>query len=145
MYVTGERQTMSHLMTCVDAPNGTWADMAMPTLASVNCANCQTLGGIYLIVNIEDSMKIKLTCDILVEVSSCLDVNGLPFFGCCFHCHMASKLSVMVKWTNSTNTLVSSETTLMVYAIHGALYNGQHLVNCGDIVLHKSSRPMVMP
>ena len=38
-------------------------------------ANCQTLGGIYLIVNIEDSMKIKLTCDILVEVSSCLDVD----------------------------------------------------------------------
>ena len=34
----GERQTMSHLMTCVDAPNCTWADLAVPTLAGVNCA-----------------------------------------------------------------------------------------------------------
>ena len=34
----GERQTMSHLMTCVDAPNCTWADLAIPTLAGVNCA-----------------------------------------------------------------------------------------------------------
>ena len=31
---------MSHLMTCAggDAPNATWTDLAMPTLASVNCA-----------------------------------------------------------------------------------------------------------
>ena len=34
----GERQTMSHLMTCGDAPNCTWADLAIPTLAVVNCA-----------------------------------------------------------------------------------------------------------
>ena len=34
----GERQTMYHLMTCVDAPNCTWADLAIPTLAGVNCA-----------------------------------------------------------------------------------------------------------
>ena len=34
----GERLTMSHLMTCVDAPDCTWTDMAMPTLAGVNCA-----------------------------------------------------------------------------------------------------------
>ena len=34
----GERQTMSHLMTCVDALNCTWTDLAMPTLAGVNCA-----------------------------------------------------------------------------------------------------------
>ena len=34
----GERQTMSHLMTCVDAPNCTWTDLATPTLAGVNCA-----------------------------------------------------------------------------------------------------------
>ena len=34
----GERQTMSHLMTCGDAPNCTWTDLAMPTLAGVNCA-----------------------------------------------------------------------------------------------------------
>ena len=44
----GERQTMSHLMICVDAPNCTWTDLAMPTLAGVNY--CQTLGGIYLTV-----------------------------------------------------------------------------------------------
>ena len=35
----GERQTMSHLMTCDDAPNCTWTDLAFPTLAGVNCAN----------------------------------------------------------------------------------------------------------
>ena len=34
----GERQTMSHLMTCIDAPNCTWAYLAIPTLAGVNCA-----------------------------------------------------------------------------------------------------------
>ena len=33
-----ERQTMSHLMTCVDAPNCPWADLAIPTIAGVNCA-----------------------------------------------------------------------------------------------------------
>ena len=25
-------------MTCVDAPNCTWTDLAIPTLAGVNCA-----------------------------------------------------------------------------------------------------------
>ena len=34
----GERHTMSHRMTCGDAPNCTWTDLAMPTLAGVNCA-----------------------------------------------------------------------------------------------------------
>ena len=34
----GERQTMSHLMTCDDAPNCTWTGLAFPTLAGVNCA-----------------------------------------------------------------------------------------------------------
>ena len=34
----GERQTMYHLMACVDAANCTWTDLAMPTLAGVNCA-----------------------------------------------------------------------------------------------------------
>ena len=34
----GERQTMYHLMACVDAPNCTWTDLATPTLAGVNCA-----------------------------------------------------------------------------------------------------------
>ena len=33
-----EKQTMFHLMTCVDAPNCTWADLAIPTLAGVNYA-----------------------------------------------------------------------------------------------------------
>ena len=33
----GERQTMYHLMTCGDAPNCTWTDLAFPTLAGVNC------------------------------------------------------------------------------------------------------------
>ena len=32
-----ERQTMSHLMTCGDAPNCTWTDLAIPNLAGVNC------------------------------------------------------------------------------------------------------------
>ena len=34
----GERQAMSRLMTCGDAPNGTWVDLAIPALAGVNCA-----------------------------------------------------------------------------------------------------------
>ena len=34
----GERRTMSNLMTCGDAPNCTWTDLAFPTLAGVNCA-----------------------------------------------------------------------------------------------------------
>ena len=52
-----ERQTMSHLMTCGDAPNCTWTDLAFPTLAGVEL--CQTLGGINLTVSvdIEDSTK----------------------------------------------------------------------------------------
>ena len=29
---------MSHLTTCGDAPNCTWTDLAIPTLAGVNCA-----------------------------------------------------------------------------------------------------------
>ena len=34
----GERQTMCHLMSCGDAPDRTWAHLAMPTLADINCA-----------------------------------------------------------------------------------------------------------
>ena len=34
----GERQTWYHLITCVDALNCTWTDLAMPTLAGDNCA-----------------------------------------------------------------------------------------------------------
>ena len=34
----GEKQTMSHLMTFGDAPNYTWTDLAIPTIAGVNCA-----------------------------------------------------------------------------------------------------------
>ena len=34
----GERETMSHLMTCGDVPNCTWTDLAFPTLAGANCA-----------------------------------------------------------------------------------------------------------
>ena len=30
---------MCHVMTCGDAPNCTWTDLAMSTLAGVNCAN----------------------------------------------------------------------------------------------------------
>ena len=29
---------MSHLMTCGDSPNCTWTELAIPTLAGVNCA-----------------------------------------------------------------------------------------------------------
>ena len=29
---------MSHLMACVDAPNCTWTDLAVPALAGVNIA-----------------------------------------------------------------------------------------------------------
>ena len=50
----GERQTMSHLMTCVDAPNCTWIDLAMPTLAGVNCAKHWEES---IWQSIEDSMK----------------------------------------------------------------------------------------
>ena len=51
----GERQTMSHLMTCDDAPNCT-----MDRLGYLNPCRCQlwqTLGGIYLTAVIEDSTK----------------------------------------------------------------------------------------
>ena len=48
---------MSHLMTCGDTPNCMWTGLAIPTLAGVNCA--KPLGGIYLTVAIEDSMKMK--------------------------------------------------------------------------------------
>ena len=47
----GERQTMSHLITCGDAPNCTWY------ANHCQCQLCQTLGGIYLTVTIEYSMK----------------------------------------------------------------------------------------
>ena len=55
-----ERQTMSHLMTCVDAPNCTWTYLAMPTLAGVNCAKHWEES------SIEDSMKKKHTQSILL-------------------------------------------------------------------------------
>ena len=51
----GERHTMSHLMTCDDAPNCKWTDR--PGYIPTRCQLCQTLGGIYLTVNIEDSTK----------------------------------------------------------------------------------------
>ena len=51
-----ERQTMSHLMTCDDAPNCTWTDLAILTLADVN-DRVPTLGGIYITAAIEDSTK----------------------------------------------------------------------------------------
>ena len=35
---SGDRQTIYHLMTCVDAHNCTWTDLPMPTLAAGNCA-----------------------------------------------------------------------------------------------------------
>ena len=62
-------------------------------------------------------MKKKLTSDIHVEMRSCLDANGLPFFGCCFHRHMASKLSIMVNVDKQYNTSVSSEMTLMLMSM----------------------------
>ena len=34
----GKRHNVTHLMTCGDASNGTWADLARPTLSVVNCA-----------------------------------------------------------------------------------------------------------
>ena len=34
----GERQTMSHLTTCGDAPNCTWTGLAITTVAGVSCA-----------------------------------------------------------------------------------------------------------
>ena len=37
---------MSHLMTCGEAPNCTWTNLAIPTLAGVNCANCTVLENI---------------------------------------------------------------------------------------------------
>ena len=50
----GERQTMSNRMTCVDAPNCTWIDLAMPTLAGVNCVKHWEES---ILQSIEDSMK----------------------------------------------------------------------------------------
>ena len=37
VFECGERQTMYHLTTGGDAPNCTWEDLAIPTLAGVNC------------------------------------------------------------------------------------------------------------
>ena len=53
----GQRQTMYHLMHVVMPPiiiarGQTWVFQPLPI-----CQLCQTLGGIYLTVNIEDSMK----------------------------------------------------------------------------------------
>ena len=50
---------MSHLMTCGDAPNCTWTDLACPTLAGVNCAKHWEDS---LTVTIEDSMKEIILC-----------------------------------------------------------------------------------
>ena len=47
---------MSNLMTCGDAPNCMWTDLAMPTLAGVNCANHWEES---VTVKVEDSMKKK--------------------------------------------------------------------------------------
>ena len=52
---------MSHLMACGDAPNYTWTDLTTTNLRW--CQLCQTLGGIYLIVTMEDSMKKKRAWD----------------------------------------------------------------------------------
>ena len=38
MFDCGESQTMSHLTTCGDVHNCTWEDLAISTLAGVNCA-----------------------------------------------------------------------------------------------------------
>ena len=64
----GERQTMSHLMTCVDAPNCTWTDRAMPTLAGV----------------IEESMKKKNLIHplFIMAASGYFDITASP--GCVF-------------------------------------------------------------
>ena len=52
----GERQTMSHLMTCGDAPPQLHVDR--PGFSNpCRCQLCQTLGGINLTVDIEDSTK----------------------------------------------------------------------------------------
>ena len=51
----GERQTMSHIMTCGDASNCRWQDLAMTN--PCRCQPCQTLGGVQLTVTIKDSMK----------------------------------------------------------------------------------------
>ena len=48
---------MSHLMACVGAPN--WTDLAMPTLAGVNCAK-HWEESIFTLQYIEDSMKKKI-------------------------------------------------------------------------------------
>ena len=42
-----------------------WSDLAIPTLAG--CQLCQTLGGIYLTITIEDSMK-KMDTVIAIEL-----------------------------------------------------------------------------
>ena len=52
----GERQTVSHLMTCVDAPNYTWTDLAMPNITGVNCGKHWEES---IWQSIEDSMKKK--------------------------------------------------------------------------------------
>ena len=38
LYITVGRDRLSHLMSCDNAPNCTWTDLAIPTLAGVNCA-----------------------------------------------------------------------------------------------------------
>ena len=53
----GERQTMSHLMACGDAPQ---LHVDRPGYTnSCRCQLCQPLGGIYPTINVEDSMMMS--------------------------------------------------------------------------------------
>ena len=67
----GERQNMSNLTTCVDAPNCTWADLAIPTLAGVNCAKHWEDS---IRQRIEDSMK-KVNCLGQIRISESLGIE----------------------------------------------------------------------
>ena len=64
-------------------------------------------------------------------------VSRLPFFGCCFHCYMASNLSSMGKVGQQYlyKQVIITWNDTDVDAIHGPLCNEQHFVNYDDIWL----------
>ena len=65
----GERQTMYHLMTCVDALNCTWT--GYPN--HCRCQLCQTLGKVYIIV-----ARLFMTChDICSSYCVCIGLMAI--------------------------------------------------------------------
>ena len=66
----GERQTMSHLMTCGDAPNCTWTDLALPVSTVPNTGRNQSDSRYRGLDEEEFHQTDKLTCSAISVVKS---------------------------------------------------------------------------